>query len=48
MKFTSNSFFYYKGGIVVGAASNSSEAAKSAFAFMISSTVSKYKEYCIE
>jgi len=37
-------FFEYKGGSVVGAASNSNEAAKSAFAFMISSIVSKYKD----
>jgi len=37
-------FFDYKGGNIVGAASNSNEAAKSAFAFMISSIVSKYKD----
>jgi len=37
-------FFDYKGSSVVGTASNSSEAAKSAFAFMISSIVSKYKD----
>jgi len=36
--------FDYKGGSVVGTASNSNEAAKSAFAFMISSIVSKYKD----
>ena len=36
--------FYYKGSNVVGAANNSNEAAKSAFAFMISSIVSKYKD----
>jgi len=37
-------FFDYKGGNNVGTASNSNEAAKSAFAFMISSIVSKYKD----
>ena len=37
-------FFDYKGGSVVGAASNSKEAAKSAFAFMISSIVFMYKD----
>ena len=37
-------FFYYKGGSVVWTASNSNEAAKSAFAFMISSIVSKNKD----
>ena len=37
-------FFDYKGGNVVGAASNSKEAAKSAFAFMITSILSKYKD----
>jgi len=37
-------FFDYKGGNVVGAASNSKEAAKSAFAFMITSILSIYKD----
>jgi len=31
-------FFDYRGGSVVGAASNSKEAAKSAFAFMITAS----------
>ena len=37
-------YFDYKGGNVVGSANNTNEVAASAFAFMLSSVLSNYKD----
>ena len=38
------SYFYFKGGNIVGLSDNINEAATSAFAFMLSSVFSQYRD----